>query len=66
MDLPISILHWELFLPERYQMKGFGGNVISTGLLPVPFREQRVQALEAWALGQRRLGAGSLSCLAIG
>lgn len=39
MDLPISILHWELFLPERYQVKDFGGDVISAGLLPAAFRE---------------------------
>ena len=39
MDLPISMLNWELFLPERYQVKDFGGDVISAGLLPVTFRE---------------------------
>jgi Carboxypeptidase regulatory-like domain len=33
MDLPISILHWELFLPDRYQVKDFGGDVILAGLL---------------------------------
>jgi len=25
MDVPISLLHWEVFLPERYQVKTFGG-----------------------------------------
>jgi len=39
MDLPISILHWELFLPDRYQVKDFGGNVISAGLLSASVRE---------------------------
>jgi hypothetical protein len=39
MDLPISVLHWELFLPERYQVKDFGGDVISAGVLPVAFQE---------------------------
>jgi hypothetical protein len=42
MDLPISMLNWELFLPERYQVKGFGGDVISAGLLPETFREEMV------------------------
>ena len=40
MDLPISMLNWELFLPERYQVKDFGGDVISAGLLPETFREE--------------------------
>jgi Carboxypeptidase regulatory-like domain len=33
MDLPITLLHWELFLPDRYQVKDFGGDVISAALL---------------------------------
>ena len=42
MDLPISMLNWELFLPERYQVKDFGGDVISAGLLLQTFREEMV------------------------
>ena len=38
MDVPISLLHWEVFLPERYQVKDFGGDVISAALLPPAFR----------------------------
>ena len=33
MHLPISVFDWELFLPDRYQVKDFGGDVISAGLL---------------------------------
>lgn len=40
MDLPISMLNWEVFLPDRYQVKDFGGDVISAGLLPETFREE--------------------------
>jgi hypothetical protein len=25
-DLPVSLMDWELFLPERYEVKNFGGN----------------------------------------
>jgi hypothetical protein len=39
MDVPISLLHWEVFLPERYRVKDFGGDVISADLLPAAFRE---------------------------
>ncbi len=28
IDLPVSILRWELFLPERYKVKPVGGNAI--------------------------------------
>jgi hypothetical protein len=63
MDLPISILHWELFLPERYQMKGFGGNVISTGLLPVPFREQRGASFGGVGTGTAAAIGGELFAL---
>ena len=52
MDIPISILHWELFLPERYQVKDFGGDVISAGLWPVASREEMVA-------GFTGLGAGT-------
>ncbi len=37
MDVPISLLHWEVFLPERYQVKDFGGDVIAASLLPTAF-----------------------------
>jgi hypothetical protein len=40
MDVPISLLHWEVFLPERYRVKDFGGDVISADLLPTAFREE--------------------------
>jgi hypothetical protein len=34
MDIPISILRWEVFLPEMYRVKNFGGNAIAANLLP--------------------------------
>jgi Carboxypeptidase regulatory-like domain len=33
MDVPISVLNWEVFLPERYKVKDFGGDVIAANLL---------------------------------
>jgi hypothetical protein len=35
-DVPVSILNWELFLPDQYSAKPIGGNVIPARLLPVP------------------------------
>ena len=55
MDVPISLLHWEVFLPERYQVKDFGGDVIAAGLLPAPFREGGVMSGQG---GPVRAGIG--------
>jgi len=40
MDIPISLLNWEVFLPERYKVKDFGGDVIAANRVPVPLREE--------------------------
>src|SRR4051812_39538218 len=40
MDIPISALNWEVFLPERYKVKDFGGDVIASNLVPEPLREE--------------------------
>jgi hypothetical protein len=39
MDVPISLLEWELFLPEQYKVKDFGGDAIAAFLLPTPMVE---------------------------
>ena len=42
MDIPISLLNWEVFLPDRYKVKDFGGDVIAANLVPTAFHEQGV------------------------
>jgi hypothetical protein len=32
LDVPIGVLRWEVFLPVRYKVKDFGGNVLAAGL----------------------------------
>lgn len=39
MDIPINLLNWEVFLPERYKVKDFGGDVIAANRVPAAFRE---------------------------
>jgi hypothetical protein len=39
MDVPITLLEWELFLPEQYKVKDFGGDAIAAYLLPTPMVE---------------------------
>jgi carboxypeptidase family protein len=38
MDIPINLLNWEVFLPEQYKVKDFGGDVLSAGRVPPAFR----------------------------
>jgi carboxypeptidase family protein len=37
MDIPISILEWELFLPEQFKVKDFSGDAISALLVPTAY-----------------------------
>jgi hypothetical protein len=38
MDVPISLMQWEVFLPQQYKVKDFSGDVIAANLVPVsPF-----------------------------
>ncbi|HSS95448.1 MAG TPA: carboxypeptidase-like regulatory domain-containing protein [Terriglobales bacterium] len=39
MDIPIGIVHWEVFLPEQYKVTDFHGNAISATLVPPAFQE---------------------------
>ena len=34
MDISISLLQWEVFLPEIYKVKDFGGDALAANLLP--------------------------------
>jgi len=51
MDVPISILQWEVFLPEQYKVKDFGGDAISANLVPASYSMMEVNGAPA------RLGA---------
>jgi hypothetical protein len=44
MDIPINLLQWEVFLPERYKVKDFGGDVISADLVPTALVENTSMA----------------------
>jgi len=34
MDIPVNLLQWEVFLPEQYKVKDFGGDAVAANLLP--------------------------------
>jgi hypothetical protein len=37
MDVPIAVLQWEVFLPEQYKVKDFGGDALAANLLQPSF-----------------------------
>jgi hypothetical protein len=51
MDVPIDLLHWEVFLPEQYKVKDFGGDVMAADLVPPALQEEGVAAESAAAPG---------------
>jgi hypothetical protein len=45
MDVPISLLEWELFLPEQYRVKDFAGDAIAANLVPPAMVESAGQTI---------------------
>jgi hypothetical protein len=39
MDVPISFLQWEVFLPEQFKVRDFGGDAMAVNLLPPSFQD---------------------------
>ena len=64
MDVPIGLVEWEVFLPERYRVKDFGGDAMPAALLPREEEFNRFQGLEAMGMTRwYRLQAGSAARL---
>lgn len=38
IDIPITVLNWEVFLPEQYKVKDFGGDALAANLLPESYQ----------------------------
>jgi hypothetical protein len=43
MDVPVGLVEWEVFLPERYRVKDFGGDAVPAALLPRAGEFNRLQ-----------------------
>ena len=56
MDVPISLLEWELFLPEQYKVKDFGGDAIAAYLLPMPVVENGDTVLSTFSANRYVIG----------
>jgi len=48
MDVPITVLQWEVFLPEQYKVKDFGGDALAANLLPASLEGGAVTLYEAF------------------
>jgi len=55
MDVPIAVLQWEVFLPEQYKVKDFGGDALAANLLPPSFEGADAGA---YAVGAFQAGVG--------
>jgi hypothetical protein len=57
MDVPVSVVEWELFVPDRYKVDRFEGTAIAADLLGVPYDT----ANEQIGLAGGRVPAGLVS-----
>ena len=49
MDIPIALLQWEVFLPEQYKVKDFGGDAQAASLFPAAYQPPQIAgAPSAW------------------
>jgi hypothetical protein len=55
MDVPITVLQWEVFLPEQYKVKDFAGDALAANLLPPSF--QGVESM-GYPTGSLQAGVG--------
>ena len=55
MDVPITVLQWEVFLPEQYKVKDFGGDALAASLLPVSMQGVMISGITS---GSFQAGVG--------
>ncbi len=58
MDIPVGIVEWEVFVPERYDVRAFDGNVIDRGTLPPSFRQIGSEGVVSGSLASVGHGSG--------
>jgi hypothetical protein len=63
MDIPISLLNWEVFLPEQYKVKDFGGDVIAADRVPPALQPTAVAYSYERENGLRRNNVNLVSLL---
>jgi hypothetical protein len=63
MDVPITILQWEVFLPEQYKVKDFGGDALAANLLPASGQADEFSNMSLYAKIAPGIAGGSISPL---
>jgi hypothetical protein len=63
MDVPITVLEWEVFLPEQYKVKDFGGDALAASLLPLALQGVRAPVFLSGSF-QAGVGGGTLNQIA--
>lgn len=56
LEIPVSLLSWEVFMPDRLEVKELGGNAISAGFLPAGSYDLLENAPEETDDASRRAG----------
>ena len=59
MDVPINVLEWELFLPDRFKVKAFTGDAMSASLIPAEYQIYSDERSRGDAVGSFQAGIGS-------
>ncbi len=66
LDIPINLLTWEVALPERLQVKQFGGNAFSAELFPVAAQNLLIEGADDDELNTALWTRNDLSSLEAG
>ena len=72
LDVPVNLLTWEVFLPERVEVKQFAGNALSASLLPTRIQDMLAGGANEYDdadenyLAQKDIDLGSLEAGQVG
>lgn len=63
LNIPVNLLTWEVSLPERLEVRQFGGNALSAELFPASIARNMVDADEDFSDGSQNWSSIDLSSL---
>jgi len=66
LNIPVNLLTWEVSLPERLEVRQFGGNALSAELFPASIAKNIVDANEEFTDGAQNWSQVDLSTLEAG
>ena len=63
LNIPVNVLTWEVSLPERLDVKQFGGNALSAELIPASIATNLIDGEDDFSDASRSWSQGDLSTL---